>query len=75
MAFVAHHGFDVAHIILRVFAALQAIPNHCVDLFKGVGFVHFFLRQYLHSALAQARQMSQLIGAANWGQININFDN
>ena len=43
MRFKPHHGFDISQVIVCILTTLQAIPNHCVNVFKSVSVVHVVL--------------------------------
>ena len=38
-----HHGFHISQVIVCILTTLQAIPNHCVNVFKSVSVVHVVL--------------------------------
>ena len=43
MRLKAQHGLRIAQIILRILTALQAIPNHLVNVVKCISLIHFVL--------------------------------
>ena len=44
MRLKAQHGLRITQIILRILTALQAIPNHRVNVVKCISLIHFVLQ-------------------------------